>query len=113
MGAVTFLEKPCRDQELWLGIQQALDVDRQRQIERGQQAEVAARIASLTPEEVAILHMMLAGRVNKRMAIDLGIGLRTVELRRSIVMKKMQATSLPDLVRLAILGGFLQPELPA
>lgn len=110
MGAVTFLEKPCHDQELWGAIQQALEIEQQRQQERTQQAEIAARIASLTEEEATIFRMLLAGKVNKRIAIELDLGLRTVELRRSTIMRKMQAASLPDLVRMAILGGFLRPD---
>jgi FixJ family two-component response regulator len=110
MGAVTFLEKPCHDQELWGAIQQALEIEQQRQFERAQQSDIAARIASLTEEEATIFRMLLAGKVNKRIAIELDLGLRTVELRRSTIMRKMQAASLPDLVRLAILGGFLKPE---
>ena len=110
MGAVTFLEKPCHDQELWGAIQQALAIEQQRQQERALQVEIAARIASLTEEEATIFRMLLAGKVNKRIAIELDLGLRTVELRRSTIMRKMQAASLADLVRLAILGGFLKPE---
>jgi two-component system response regulator FixJ len=110
MGAVTFLEKPCHEQELWQAIELALEIEQRQQVGRSQQAEVAARIASLTEEEIAVFRMLLAGKVNKRMAVELDLGLRTVELRRAMVMKKMQATSLPDLVRMAILGGFLKPE---
>lgn len=111
IGAVTFLEKPCHEQELWTAIQQALEIEERRQVERSQRAEVAARIASLTDEEAAVFRMLLAGKVNKRIAVELDLGLRTIELRRSTVMKKMQASSLPELVRLAILGGFLKAEL--
>jgi FixJ family two-component response regulator len=106
MGAVTFLEKPCHEQELWEAIEQA----HQQQQGRSQQAEVTARIASLSDEETAVFRMLLEGKVNKRIAVELDLGLRTIELRRANVMKKMQATSLPDLVRMAILGGFLKPE---
>jgi two-component system, LuxR family, response regulator FixJ len=110
MGAVTFLEKPCHEQELWQAIERALEIEQRRQVERSQQAEVAARIAGLSDEEVAVLRMLLAGKVNKRMAIELDVGLRTVEARRSSVMRKMQASSLPDLVRMAILSGFLKAD---
>jgi FixJ family two-component response regulator len=112
MGAVTFLEKPCHDQELWGAIEEALEKEQQHQEERTRQAEIAARIASLTDEEATIFRMLLAGKVNKRIAIELDLGLRTVELRRSTIMRKMQAASLPDLVRMAILRGFLKPESP-
>ena len=111
MGAVTFLEKPCHEQELWTAIERVLETEQRRQVERSEQAEVAARIASLSDGEVAVFRMLLAGKVNKRMAIELDLGLRTVEARRSSVMRKMQASSLPDLVRMAILCGFLKAEL--
>jgi len=111
IGAVTFLEKPCHEQELWQAIERALEIEQRQQLERSQQAEVAARIDSLTEEETAVFRMLLAGKVNKRIAVELDFGLRTVEARRSTVMKKMQATSLPDLVRMAILSGFLKAEL--
>jgi FixJ family two-component response regulator len=110
MGAVTFLEKPCQEQELWQAIQQALQIEQRRQGERSHQSDVAARIASLSDEEAAVFRMLLDGKVNKRIAVELDLGLRTIEARRANVMKKMQATSLPDLVRMAILGGFLKAE---
>jgi FixJ family two-component response regulator len=66
----------------------------------------------LSDDEVAVLRKLLEGLPNKRIAVDLDIGLRTVELRRSNIMKKMGATSLPDLVRMAILVGFLKAESP-
>jgi FixJ family two-component response regulator len=112
MGAVTFLEKPCQVQELWQGIREALEIENQQQAQRSQRAEVEARLASLTAEEVVVLSRLLQGEGNKLIAAGLDIGLRTVELRRSNVMKKMQAHSLPDLVRMAIVGGFLKAELP-
>lgn len=111
IGAATFLEKPCHEQELWKAIHHALEIEQRRQVEQSQQAEVAARIASLSDEEIAVFRMLLAGKVNKRMAVELDLGLRTVEARRSSVMKKMQATSLPDLVRMAILSGFLKADM--
>lgn len=110
IGADTFLEKPCHEQELWKAIHHALEIDQRRQVEHSQKAEVTARIASLSEEEIAVFRMLLAGKVNKRMAVELDLGLRTIEARRSSVMKKMQATSLPDLVRMAILSGFLKAE---
>lgn len=111
-GAVTFLEKPCQQQELWQAITQALEIEQTQHAERKQRAEMEARLAMLTDDEVEIFRRLLAGHANKRIAVDLDIGLRTVELRRSNIMKKMQATSLPDLVRMAILIDFAKPEGP-
>jgi FixJ family two-component response regulator len=111
-GAVTFLEKPCQEQELWQAIKQCLDLEQLQHAQRKQRAELEARLATLTEDELEVLRRLLAGHANKRIAADLDIGLRTVELRRSNIMTKMQATSLPDLVRIAILIGFLKPENP-
>lgn len=111
-GAMTFLEKPCQDQELWNAIQQALDREQSQLALRRQKGDIQARLATLTEDEVAVLRKLLEGLPNKRIAVDLDIGLRTVELRRSNIMKKMGAASLPELVRMAILIGFLQVESP-
>jgi FixJ family two-component response regulator len=111
-GALTFLEKPCQDQELWQAIQQALDKEKSLQSLRRQKGEIEARLATLTEDEVAVLRKLLEGLPNKRIAVDLDIGLRTVELRRSNIMKKMSAASLPELVRMAILIGFLPASSP-
>jgi FixJ family two-component response regulator len=109
-GAVTFLEKPCQEQELWQAVQEALALEKSQHAKRKQRTEVEARLATLTEDEIEVFRRLLEGHANKRIASDLDIGLRTVELRRSNIMKKMQATSLPDLVRLAILIEFLKPE---
>jgi two-component system response regulator FixJ len=110
-GALTFLEKPCGEQELWQAIQQALDREAAMQALRKQKSEIEARLATLTDDEVLVLRKLLEGLPNKRIAVDLDIGLRTVELRRSNIMKKMQAASLPELVRMAILVDFLKPDV--
>src|SRR5262245_37245106 len=112
-GALTFLEKPCQDQELWQAIQKALDKETSMQTLRRQKGEIESRLATLTEDEVAVLRKLLEGLPNKRIAVDLDIGLRTVELRRSNIMKKMSASSLPELVRMAILVGFLPAEKTA
>jgi FixJ family two-component response regulator len=111
-GAFTFLEKPCQEQELWHAIQQALEREKLEHPQRLERAETEARISTLTEDELEVFRRLLAGHANKRIAADLDIGLRTVELRRSNIMKKMQATSLPDLVRMAILIDFFKPEGP-
>jgi two-component system response regulator FixJ len=109
-GAITFLEKPCQEQELWRGINLALEIEQTQHARRKLRAEIEARLASLTADEVTVLRRLLEGQPNKRIASDLDLGLRTIELRRSKVMKKMQAESLPDLVRMAIQVGFLKAE---
>lgn len=112
-GALTFLEKPWNDEQLWGAIQQALAVEQTQHAHRRQRLEIHERLASLSEDELEVFRRLLAGHANKRIAADLDIGLRTVELRRANIMRKMQATSLPDLVRLAILGGFLKADVPA
>ena len=111
-GAMTFLEKPCQEQELWQAIQLALDKEKSLLALRRQTGEIQSRLATLTEDEVAVLRKLLEGLPNKRIAVDLDIGLRTVELRRSNIMRKMGAASLPELVRMAILIGFLKAESP-
>jgi FixJ family two-component response regulator len=111
-GATTFLEKPCHEEELWTAVKQALDLEQTKHARRRQLLETHERLASLSDDEMEVFRRLLAGHANKRIAADLDVGLRTVELRRANIMKKMQATSLPDLVRLAILGGFLKADVP-
>lgn len=109
-GAVAFLEKSGRHDELWSAIQQALEMEQAQYSHRRQLVEAHERLALLNEDELEVFRRLLAGHANKRIAADLDIGLRTVELRRANIMKKMQATSLPDLVRLAILAGFFTAE---
>jgi FixJ family two-component response regulator len=111
-GAITFLEKPSQDQELWRSVEQALNVEESQAAVRKQKAELETRLASLTEDESAVLGKLMEGLPNKRIAADLDIGLRTVELRRSNIMRKMNAGSLPELVRMAILVGFLSTDVP-
>ena len=108
-GAVSFLEKPCQEKELWKGITQALELEQTQHAQRAHKALVESRLATLKPDELVVFKRLLEGQPNKRIAADLKLGLRTIELRRSKIMKKMQADSLPDLVRMAILAGFLKP----
>jgi two-component system response regulator FixJ len=111
-GAMTFLEKPCQEQELWNAILQALDLEKAQQAQRKLRTDIETRLGTLTEDEVAVLRKLLEGLPNKRIAVDLDIGLRTVELRRSNIMKKMNANSLPELVRMAIQVDFLKPGEP-
>jgi len=109
-GAVTFLEKPANDTDLIAAIQQALNLEQAQQALRKQKADVENKLTTLTQDEIAVMRKMLEGLPNKRIASDLDIGLRTVELRRSNIMKKMGAGSLAELVRLALLVDFFQTD---
>jgi FixJ family two-component response regulator len=100
-GAVEFLTKPFRDQDLLDAIQVALERDRAR---RKLQAEVAVlqdRFKSLTPRERQVLPLVVTGLLNKQIAAELGTTEATVKVHRSQLMKKMDADSLPELVRMA------------
>lgn len=106
-GAYTFLEKPCQDQELWATIQEALERGQKQSEQKVEQEELARRAATLSTSEREVLLRVLEGMPNKQIAQELDIGLRTVELRRSEIMSKFQAGSLPELVRMAIRAGIL------
>ena len=117
-GAVDFLEKPFEDQQLISSVRAALS--RAPSLPTPAEAaigtggcppEVAARIALLTPRERDVLQCLLEGKSNKVIAFDLSISPRTVEIHRARVMEKMQADSLPSLVRMAMSAG-LTPRLP-
>ena len=100
-GAVEFLTKPFRDQDLLDAIQQGLERDRAR---RSQEAEVAilrGRFESLTPGERKVLPLVVSGRPNKQIAAEIGTSEATVKVHRSQLMRKMDADSLPELVRMS------------
>ncbi len=101
-GAVDFLRKPFRDQDLLDRIQQALEVDRTRRSAAGQRTELAGRLERLTPRELEVLDRVVAGQPNKQIAAELGVSDRTVEIHRARAMAKMEAASLAELVRLVL-----------
>lgn len=101
-GAVTFLEKPCGDQEVWSALSTALDKETQLNQLRQNRRQIEQNYAGLTPAELQVLEKLMAGLPNKSIASELDLGLRTVELRRATIMKKLQANSLAELVRLVL-----------
>ena len=106
-GAADFLEKPFDDEILLAAVRSALnrhDSEGKRQAER---AAIDDRLAALSNREREVLEGLVAGRANKQIAFDLGISPRTVEIYRANLMTKMQAASLSDLVRMALIAGIL------
>lgn len=102
-GAFTFLQKPCQTQELTSSIEDALALGESEEIKKRQKAELENRFTTLTNDEKLVFDKLVDGYPNKRIASDMDIGLRTVELRRSNIMKKMGAASLAELVRMALI----------
>jgi len=100
-GAIEFLTKPFRDQDLLDAIQQGIAKDRIRRHEAAAAADLRGRHASLTEGERAVLARVVSGLLNKQIAADLGVSEITVKVRRSQVMRKMHARSLADLVKIA------------
>jgi two-component system response regulator FixJ len=109
LGAVDFFEKPFDDNALLAAVRSALsseDENSKRNVERG---EIKEKLATLSQREHQVLAGLVSGHPNKTIAYDLGISPRTVEIYRANVMTKMNAASLSDLVRMALVAGILDP----
>jgi len=109
-GAVEFLAKPFRDEDLLDAIQIALERDRTRLQHESEIAALRERLESLTPREREILPLVVSGRPNKQIAAALGTSEITIKVHRASVMRKMQAESFADLVRMAGRLGLPLPE---
>ena len=101
-GAIDFIRKPFRDQELLDRISEALRLDNQQRKENSSLADAKALADKLTPREQEVFERVCAGQANKVMAIELGISERTIEIHRSQVMQKTNTRSLAELVRLKL-----------
>ena len=100
-GAVEFLTKPFRDQDLLDAIHQALDSDRAAREQRAKAAELRCRYESLTPREREVMHLVVRGLLNKQIASELGASEVTIKMHRGQVMHKMRAESVVELLRMA------------
>jgi len=109
-GAVEFLTKPFRDQELLDAIQQALERDRNAREQRAEIAELRSRYRLLTPREREVMALVVTGLLNKQIAGELGTSEASVKVHRHHVMEKMRAGSLAALVRMADRVGIHTPK---
>lgn len=100
-GAIEFLTKPFRDQDLLDAIQQGLEIDRKRRRDEAVLTDLQARYDSLNAGEREVMKLVITGLLNKQIAGTLGVSEITVKVRRGQVMRKMNANSLADLVRIA------------
>ena len=100
-GAIEFLTKPFRDQDLLDAVGTALERDRARRAGETRLQELRARFATLTARERQVMGLVVAGRLNKQIAGELGVSEMTVKMHRRQVMRKMQAGGIAELVRLA------------
>jgi FixJ family two-component response regulator len=108
-GAVDFLPKPFRDQDMLDAVMTALDRDRQRRTADDDLSRIQERFATLSAREQQVMVLVTAGKMNKQVAGDLGISEITVKIHRGAAMRKMGAKTLADLVRMAEL---LKPKAP-
>jgi len=109
-GAIDFLEKPFDNDVLLASIQSALRQQNGETKRHTERVEIESRLAALSNRERDVLGGLVAGRANKQIAFDLGISPRTVEIYRANLMHKMQAGSLSDLVRMALIVGIVGLE---
>lgn len=104
-GAIDFLTKPVHKNELFAAISQAEQMDTQSRLASTELAAVKAKIESLTPRELEVLSHVVAGRMNKQIAGDLGTVEKTIKFHRGHIMKKLGVRTVADLVRLAEKAG--------
>jgi FixJ family two-component response regulator len=104
-GAFDFIEKPFAESELLKRIEEALSFATEAQAQQTQVASIKVRLASLSEREKQVLEAVVTGKMNKTIAYDLDISIKTVEAHRARVMEKMEANSLAHLIRMSALVG--------
>ena len=100
-GAVEFLTKPFRDQDLLDAVRSGIQLDRKEREERAELAELRDCVRQLTQREQEVMSLVVSGLLNKQIALQLGTSEKTIKIHRGQVMRKMRATSLADLVRMS------------
>jgi FixJ family two-component response regulator len=100
-GAIDFLQKPFENQALLDAVNRALERDRTARLHQGEIKEMVARLTTLTPREREVFHLVAAGLANKQVADELNLSEKTVKIHRGNVMRKMEARTFADLVRMA------------
>ena len=103
-GAMDFLQKPFRDEDLIDRINKALARDRDNRAQLEAHDAIRTRLSRLTPREMQVLRLLTLGKSNKQMAGDLGVSQRTVEIHRAHLMRKTEATSVAQLVRMVLIA---------
>jgi FixJ family two-component response regulator len=101
-GAIDFLPKPFRDQDMIDAVTAAIERDRERRAAEGAAADIRDRYASLSPREQQVMTLVTAGKMNKQVAFELSLSEITVKTYRGAVMQKMAARTFADLVRMAL-----------
>jgi len=104
-GAIDFIEKPFNDEVLLDAIRRAIAYEEQQRSHYSENLRVQERLAHLTPREREVMEMVTDGRSNKEIANSLGVSAKTIEAHRARVMEKMQAGSLAELVRMALVAN--------
>jgi FixJ family two-component response regulator len=109
-GAVEFLPKPFRDQDMLDAVQQALERDRERRERNSGLAKLKSSFDTLTPREQEVMSLVTAGLMNKQVAGEIGVSEITAKVHRGNIMRKMGAKSLAELVRMADALGVRRPS---
>ncbi len=107
-GAIDFLTKPVNDEELLKAVRSAVEADRDRRESEAEIGDIRRRLAALTPREREVLCHVVAGKMNKQIAADLGAAEKTIKVHRGRVMQKMQVRSVAELVHLADKVGTME-----
>jgi two-component system, LuxR family, response regulator FixJ len=109
LGAIDFFEKPFDDEALLVAVRAALSTEDENSKRNVERSEIREKLATLSQREHQVLEGLVSGHPNKTIAYDLGISPRTVEIYRANVMTKMNAASLSELVRMALVAEILEP----